>query len=171
MVWAFLVAAVAILYLALRFRRFRSWVEPVLTIVVAIGLAAALLIWFTEDRSVPGNTATGAANGDPSFADAVVLSDLAAEPGQTGTSFRISGTVTNGSATALQSFRVDIVLSDCPADDCREIGRDSALIILRLLPGETRPFSTFAVFPGSDLTPVTAARWAFTLRDPRPLTR
>ena len=55
MIWAFAVAAAAILYLALRFRRFQSWVEPVLTIVVAIGLASALLIWFVEDRAPSGD--------------------------------------------------------------------------------------------------------------------
>ena len=38
MVWAFAVIAVATLYLALRFKRFQSWVEPVLTITAPADL-------------------------------------------------------------------------------------------------------------------------------------
>ena len=71
----------------------------------------------------------------------------------------------------MQSFRLDVVLSDCPGGTCREVGRDSALVVLRVLPGESQPFSTFAVFPGMDLTPVTAPQWDFGLRDVRAATR
>ena len=167
MIWAFAVAAAATLYLALRFRRFQSWVEPVLTITVAIGLAAAILIWFVEDRApsegpVTSNTATPALT-----VDSVDLSDMQASAGQTKTSYRVTGHVTNKGSAPTQSFRLDVVLSDCPSGACREAGRDSALVVLRVLPGETQPFSTFAVFPGIDLNPVPTPQFDFGVREVR----
>ena len=164
MIWAFAVAAAATLYLALRFRRFQSWVEPVLTITVAIGLAAAILIWFTEDRAPSADPVASAA---VLTTDSIALSDMQASPGQTKTSYRLTGQITNKGSVPLQSFRLDAALSDCPAAACREAGRDSALIVLRVLPGQTQPFTTFAVFPGTDLDPVTAPRFDFGVRDVR----
>ena len=95
MIWAFAVAAAAILYLALRFRRFRSWVEPVLTIVVAIGLASALLIWFVDERTPTGTAATPDITTPSLTADSVDLADMQASPGQTKTSYRITGRIAN----------------------------------------------------------------------------
>ena len=171
MIWAFAVAAAAILYLALRFRRFRSWVEPVLTIVVAIGLASALLIWFVDERTPTGTAATPDITTPSLTADSVDLADMQASPGQTKTSYRITGRIANKGGAPLQSVRLDVVLSDCPNGVCREAGRDSALVVLRVLPGESQPFSTFAVFPGHDLSPVTTPRFDFGLRDVRPAGR
>ncbi|MGB3812022.1 MAG: hypothetical protein WA950_02240 [Shinella sp.] len=167
MIWAFAVAAATILYLALRFRRFQSWVEPVLTIVVAFGLTAALLIWFVEERAPSReSTATTTEDTTPALtADTAELSGMQASAGQTRTSYRVTGNIANKGDAPMQSFRLDVVLSDCPNGTCREVGRDSALIVLRVLPGESQPFSTFAVFPGSDLTPVTTPQWDFGVRD------
>lgn len=171
MIWAFAVAAAAILYLALRFRRFQSWVEPVLTIVVAIGLAGALLVWFVDERVPSGDAATSGSTAAALTADDVSLSEMQANVGQTKTSYRVTGRLTNKGAAPLQSFRLDMVLSDCPNGTCREAGRDSALIVLRVLPGESQTFSTFAVFPGLDLTPVTTPEFDFGVRDVRAATR
>lgn len=171
MIWAFAVAAAAILYLALRFRRFQSWVEPVLTIVVAIGLAGALLVWFVDERVPSGDAATSGSTAAALTADDVSLSEMQANVGQTKTSYRVTGRLTNKGAAPLQSFRLDMVLSDCPNGTCREAGRDSALIVLRVLPGESQTFSTFAVFPGLDLTPVTTPEFDFGVRDMRAATR
>ncbi|WP_313192686.1 hypothetical protein [Shinella zoogloeoides] len=171
MIWAFAVAAAAILYLALRFRRFQSWVEPVLTIVVAIGLAGALLVWFVDERAPSGDAATPGSTAAALTADDVSLSEMQANVGQTKTSYRVTGRLTNKGAAPLQSFRLDMVLSDCPNGTCREAGRDSALIVLRVLPGESQTFSTFAVFPGLDLTPVTTPEFDFGVRDMRAATR
>jgi hypothetical protein len=167
MIWAFAVAAAAILYLALRFRRFQSWVEPALTIVVAIGLAAALLIWFVEERAPSGGVVVQDTAAPALSADNVELSETEANAGQTKTSFRVTGRITNKGTVPMQSFRLDVVLSDCPNGTCREVGRDDALILLRVLPGESQAFSTFAVFPGSDITPVTTPEWDFGVRDVR----
>ncbi len=38
----------AIVYLAARYGRFRSWIEPVLSIAVALGLSVAFLVWLNE---------------------------------------------------------------------------------------------------------------------------
>lgn len=171
MIWAFAVAAAAILYLALRFRRFQSWVEPALTIVVALGLASALLIWFVDERAPSGEPVTPNATVPVLTEDTVELSDMQAAAGQTKTSFRVTGNITNKGTSPMQSFRLDVVLSDCPNGTCREVGRDSALIVLRVLPGQSQPFTTFAVFPGSDLNPVTAPEWDFGARDVRAVTR
>jgi hypothetical protein len=171
MIWAFAVAAAAILYLALRFRRFQSWVEPALTIVVALGLASALLIWFVDER-VPSDEAVTPTSAVPALTeDTVELSEMQAAAGQTKTSFRVTGRIANKGTSPMQSFRLDVVLSDCPNGTCREVGRDSALIVLRVLPGESQAFTTFAVFPGSDLNPVTAPEWDFGARDVRAVTR
>lgn len=166
MIWTFVVAAAAVLYLALRFRRFQSWVEPVLTIAVAIGLAAAIVIWFSEERAPSGAPAAGTTSPALEAAD-VELSDLSFSAGQTRTSYQVKGRVANRSDVPLQSFRLDIVLSDCPDGACREIGRDSALIVQRVLPGEAQDFSTFAVFPGSELKPVAVPQWEWSVREPR----
>ena len=171
MIWAFAVAAAAILYLALRFRRFQSWVEPVLTLVVAIGLASALLIWFVDERA-PSDVAVTPNAATPTLGeDMVDLSEMQAAAGQTRTSYRVTGRIANKGTVPMQSFRLDVVLSDCPNGTCREVGRDSALIVLRVLPGESQDFSTFAVFPGSELTPVTTPQWDFGVRDVRAVTR
>lgn len=171
MIWAFAVAAAAILYLALRFRRFQSWVEPALTIVVALGLASALLIWFVDERAPSGEAVTPTSAVPALTEDTVELSEMQAAAGQTKTSFRVTGRIANKGTSPMQSFRLDVVLSDCPNGTCREVGRDSALIVLRVLPGESQPFTTFAVFPGSDLTPVTTPEWDFGARDVRAVTR
>ncbi len=171
MIWAFAVAAAAILYLALRFRRFQSWVEPVLTLVVAIGLASALLIWFVEERAPSGDPVTPNSSTPALAADEVELLEMQATAGQTKTSFRVTGRLANKGGQPMQSFRLDVVLSDCPAGTCREVGRDSALIVLRVLPGESQPFSTFAVFPGIDLSPLAAPEWDFGVRQVRAATR
>lgn len=167
MIWAFAVAAAATLYLALRFRQFRSWVEPVLTITVAIGLAIAILLWFVDERPASPEAGDETTPAPVLTEETVALSDMQASLGQTRTSYRITGSVTNKGDVPMQSFRLDVVLSDCPNDTCREAGRDSALIVLRVLPGESLPFSTFAVFPGIDLNPVTTPKFDFGARDVR----
>lgn len=167
MIWAFAVAAVATLYLALRFRRFQSWVEPVLTIAVAIGLAAAILVWFVDERAPSGGPTVETTASPALEAADIALSDLAFSAGQTKTSYQVKGRLTNRGAVPLQSFRLDVALSDCPDGVCREVGRDSALIVQRVLPGETQDFTTFAVFPGSELRPVAVPQWEWSVREPR----
>lgn len=168
MFWAFAVIAVAILYLAVRFKRFQSWVEPVLTIVVAIGLTVALLLWLTDNRSIAPEPVQPRIVIAP---EEIELSDMQFAAGQPATSYRITGTITNKSAVPLQSFRLTIDLADCPNGTCKQIGSDTALIIARVPPGQRQPFTTFAVFTGSDLLPITDPQWSWSISDIRPLGR
>jgi len=168
MFWAFGVAAITILYLAVRFKRFQSWVEPVLTIVVAIGLTVAILLWFTDNHSVapepaqPRNAIT---------LEEIALSDMQFAVGQPVTSYRVTGTVTNNSAATLQSFRLTVKLENCPAGACTAVGIDKTLIIARVPPGQSQPFTTFVVFTGSDLLQITAPQWSWSVSDVRALGR
>ncbi|MCF3642792.1 hypothetical protein LXM94_22760 [Rhizobium sp. TRM95111] len=167
MIWAFAVAAVAILYLAVRFRRFQSWVEPALTVIVAIGLVAAIVIWLADERRNIVQTSAEALPRPALAASEITVDGLEFIAGRPATSYRVTGTITNDGGVALQSFRLTVDLSDCPDDACRTVGSDSALIIARVPPGEAKPFTTFVVFPDSDLTPVTAPRWTWTIGDIR----
>lgn len=168
MFWAFGVAAVTILYLAVRFKRFQSWVEPVLTIVVAIGLTVAILLWFTDNRSVAPEPAQPRTAITP---EEIALSDMQFAVGQPVTSYRVTGTVTNNSAITLQSFRLTVELENCPAGACTPVGTDKTLIIARVPPGQSQPFTTFVVFTGSDLLQITAPQWAWAVSDVRALRR
>ena len=91
MVWAFAVVAVATLYLALRYKRFQSWVEPVLTITVAIGLAAAAVIWLADSRTVVPEPV---APRNVIAPEEIVLSQMQFTVGQPVTSYRVTGTIT-----------------------------------------------------------------------------
>lgn len=168
MVWAFVVVAVAILYLALRYKRFQSWVEPVLTIVVAIGLTVAILVWFTDNRSVapdpvqPRNVITP---------EEISLSDMQFAAGQPATSYRVTGTITNNSPVMLQSFQLTVDFDNCPNGACTRVGSDTALIIARVPPGQSQSFTTFVVFTGSDLLQIAAPKWTWSVSDLRALAR
>ncbi|MCD2181669.1 hypothetical protein [Rhizobium sp. GN54] len=168
MVWAFAVIAVATLYLALRFKRFQSWVEPVLTITVAIGLAAAALIWLTDSRSVVPEPVVPRNMIAP---EEIVLSDMQFAVGQPVTSYRVTGTITNNSTATLQSMLLTITLANCPGGACVPVGTDSGLVVVRVLPGQSKPFTTFAVFTGSDLLQITDPEWTWTVSDVRALPR
>ncbi len=168
MVWAFAVVAVATLYLALRYKRFQSWVEPVLTITVAIGLAAAAVIWLADSRTVVPEPV---APRNVIAPEEIALSQMQFTVGQPVTSYRVTGTITNNSAATLQSMRLSIALSNCPAGTCTPVGTDTALIVARVLPGESQPFTTFVVFTGSDLLQITEPQWTWTVSDVRALAR
>ncbi|QRM56077.1 hypothetical protein [Sinorhizobium sp. BG8] len=168
MVWIFAIAAIAILYLAIRFRRFQSWVEPVLTIVFAFGLGSAILIWLSDSRP-PVPSSSGTSENSATIApDEIELGNLQYVQGKPSTSYKVTGTVTNRSRVTIQSFRLTVRLADCPDGACHAIGEDTALIIVRVLPGATHDFTTYAVFTGSDLTPVGTPKWEWEIRDIRP---
>lgn len=167
MVWVFVVAALAVLYLALRFRRFQGWVEPVLTIAFAIGLAVAILIWLVEGRGTVSADPPLAARPEPIETADIQLTGLQFIPGQPSTSYRVTGRISNASNVTLQSFRLTIRLKDCPDGACRDVGEDSALIIARVPPATMLPFTTFAVFPNSDVPPVIAPEWSWSITNIR----
>jgi len=168
MIWAFAVVAVAVLYLAARFKRFQSWVEPVLTITVAIGLASAALIWLSDSRSV---TPEPVVPRNAIAPEEITLSDMKFAVGQPVTSYRVTGVITNNSTATLQSLRLSITLENCPGGACTPVGTDAGLVVARVLPGESQPFNTFAVFTGSDLLQITEPKWTWAVSDVRALPR
>jgi hypothetical protein len=167
MLWVLaLFLGLAIVYLAARYGRFRSWVEPVLSIAVAVGLAAAFLIWLSESKPEPPAPAPSPRPAGLAPAD-IVLDDLAFQPNQSERSYRLRGTASNTSAIALEYFRLTVTLEDCPESGCRRIGDDTALVLVRVPGGETRPFETFLTFPfRPDETP-KAPKWSYRIVEAR----
>lgn len=157
----------AIVYLAARYGRFRNWIEPVLSIAVALGLSIAFLVWLNESAPdevpapVPAEPAQGLTAAD------IMLQDMAFEPSQTRRSYRVRGTAANASDTTLEYFRLTVTLEDCPQGACRRIGDDTALILLRLQAGQSRPFETFLTFPyRPDEAPI-APKWSYRVSEIR----
>ncbi|WP_026618994.1 hypothetical protein M728_002139 [Ensifer sp. WSM1721] len=152
---------VALVYLAARYGRFRSWLEPVLSIAVALALTAAFLVWLSEGTPeqppapAPTPAATGLAVSD------ILLENMSFEPNQSRRSYRVRGTVANTSDVALEYFRLTVTLEDCPQGTCRRIGDDTALILVRVPGGQSRPFETFLTFPFRLDEPPTAPKWSY----------
>ncbi|RVG66594.1 hypothetical protein [Sinorhizobium meliloti] len=157
----------AIVYLAARYGRFRSWIEPVLSIAVALALSAAFLVWLNESAPdevpapAPDQPETGLTAGD------IVLENMTVEPSQTRRSYRVRGTAANASDLALEYFRLTVTLEDCPQDACRHIGDDTALILLRVPGGQSRPFETFLTFPFRPDEAPTAPKWSYRVSEVR----
>jgi len=162
MLWLIALAlGVVIVYLAVRYGRFRNWVEPVLSVAVALGLAAAFLIWLSEGTPEqapsprPTQTAAGLSASD------IALRNLTFEPNEARRSYRVRGTIENSSAFTLEYFRLTVTLEDCADGTCRRIGDDTALILLRVPGGQSRPFETFLTFPFRADEPPVAPKWTY----------
>ena len=157
----------AIVYLAARYGRFRSWIEPVLSIAVALGLSVAFLVWLNEaapDKApepAPSRPAAGLTVAD------ITLRDMAFEPNETERTFRVRGTAANASDVTLEYFRLTVTLGDCPQDACKRIGEDTALILLRVPGGQNRPFETFLTFPYRPDEAPTAPKWTYRVSEVR----
>ncbi|OAP38321.1 hypothetical protein AU381_22365 [Sinorhizobium glycinis] len=171
MLWVIaLFLGLAIVYLAARYGRFRSWVEPVLSIAVAVGLAAAFLIWLSESTPEPPAPAPSPPPAGLAPSD-IVLENLAFERNQSERSYRLRGTARNTSAITLEYFRLTVTLEDCPEGSCRRIGDDTALVLVRVPGGETRPFETFLTYPYRADEAPTAPKWSYTVSEVRGATR
>ncbi len=160
MIWIIpALAGVLIVYFAMRSSRFRRFAEPVLSILVAIGLGVAFTVWLTDDnRSSPEPVSA------PSPAPVIKPEELALENMQferngTDLSFRATGTVVNKSGAFLDYFRLTAILEECAEHPCRLIGEDTALILARVPPGETHDISTFFTFPKRLGTALRTPRW------------
>ncbi|WOS61595.1 hypothetical protein [Sinorhizobium fredii] len=161
MLWVIaLFLGLAIVYLAARYGRFRSWVEPVLSIAVAVGLAAAFLIWLSE--STPDSPAPAPAPRPAGLAPSDIdLENLAFERNQAERSYRLRATARNTSAITMEYFRLTVTLEDCPDSGCRRIGDDTALVLVRVPGGETRPFETFLTFQFREDEAPKAPKWSY----------
>ncbi|MCA1404597.1 hypothetical protein I6F26_10660 [Ensifer sp. IC3342] len=167
MLWLIvLLVAVAIVYLAARYSRFRNRAELVLTIAVALGLTVAFVIWLSErgNQQAPApepSRPAGLATED------IALESMTFERNQSERSYRVRGTVRNSSALALEYFRLTVTLEDCPDGACEPIGDDTALILVRVPGGQSRSFETFLTFPFREGEPPTAPKWTYEVSEVR----
>lgn len=169
MIWIIVaVAGLVIVYSALRWSRFRRFAEPVLSVLVALALLSAFLVWLREGTSQDAdNTPPPLSQTLPAIQpEEIGIEGLAFVRNRTtDMSYRLTGTVLNKSAYAVDYFRLSVVLEDCPEGNCRQIGNDTALILARLLPGQSQPFETFFTFPNPYGVEPSAPKWSHSVTE------
>jgi hypothetical protein len=162
MIWIFpAIAGLLIVYFAMRSSRFRRFAEPVLSILVALGLVSAFVVWLRD-----GNTESKD-NDPPPFTqnrpviqpEDLALENLQFTRNRPDTSYRVTGTVLNKSAANLTNFNLTVTLEDCPNDTCKTVGEDTALILARVPAGKEQAFDTFFTFPNRFGVEPTAPKW------------
>ncbi|CAN7336129.1 hypothetical protein LJR098_002785 [Rhizobium sp. LjRoot98] len=171
MIWIFpAVAGLLIVYFAMRSSRFRRFAEPVLSILVALALVSAFLIWINEGRT-PAEAVTdpGDAQAQPALAPQdISVGDLEFTRNQPDMSYRATGTVKNNSGYNLDYFKLSVTLEDCPQNNCRTLGVDTALILARVPAGQSQSFSTFFTFPKNAYgVEPTAPKWSHQITEVR----
>lgn len=170
MIWIFpAVAGLVVVYFAMRSSRFRHFAEPVLSLMVAAGLVVAFVIWINEGGNAPDAAIIG--SGQPVKAEPkpqdIVLEGVAFSRNRPDTSYRATGTALNSSAFNLDYFRLSVTLQDCPQEQCRTLGEDSALILARIPAGQGQSFETFFTFPNPYGVEPTAPRWTYRVTEVR----
>lgn len=163
MIWIFpALAGLLIVYFAMRSSRFRRFAEPVLSILVALGLVSAFLVWLRDG----GAQSNG--NEPPPFTQShpvvqpeeIALEGLQFTRNRPDTSYRVTGTILNKSAANLTNFNLTATLEDCPDNACKTIGEDTALIVARIPAGRSQVFETFFTFPNRFGLEPTAPKWS-----------
>ncbi len=142
MIWLlFAIPAVVIVYLAARFSRFRHIAEPVVSVIVALGLIVAATVWWIDearkpaaDIEPPGATSVNAAAERANLS----ISNLEVTESRPAGVFHAKGIIANGTARMTDYIRLSVVLQDCAANPCRRVGEDTPLLLLSILPGEAR---------------------------------
>lgn len=170
MIWIFpALAGLLIVYFAMRSSRFQRFAEPALSLIVAIGLIIAFIIWINEG----GNSADTAIDASrqqtqPALTPQDISVDgLTLTRNRTDTSYRAAGTVTNKSGFNLDYFRLSVTLEDCPQNQCRPLGKDIALILARVPAGQNQNFETFFTFPNPYGVEPTAPKWSYQITEVR----
>ncbi|WP_377289915.1 hypothetical protein [Rhizobium sp. SG2393] len=170
MIWLlFAIPAVVIVYLAARFSRFRHIAEPVVSVIVALGLIVAATVWWIDearkpaaDIEPPGATSVNAAAERANLS----ISNLEVTESRPAGVFHAKGIIANGTARMTDYIRLSVVLQDCAANPCRRVGEDTPLLLLSILPGESKSFETYVtVRPG--VRPVARPEWSATITDAR----
>lgn len=158
-----------VVYLAARFSRFRQWAEPILSVAVALGLLSAFMIWFADRDGGKPETPQPVQTTQPAGLTVkdIALEGLTFEQSQPQRSFRLRGMVTNNGQTLLEYFRLSVTLENCPDNNCHKIGDDTALILARIPPGQSRPFETFLTFPNREGENLAAPKWTTEVREVR----
>lgn len=163
MLWILLAAAsLLIVGLAVWEPRFRKLAEPVLSVLVAVGLISAFVVWWTDDNAKMREPLSPVTADRPVATigeNQIRLENLQFEKSTPASSYVVTGTVHNDSEAFLDYFSLDVMLDDCPAGTCRTIGRDDALIIARIPPGQSAALRTSLVFPAPRAGPPETPRW------------
>ncbi len=154
MIWLlFVIPAVVIVYLAARFSRFRHIAEPIVSVIVALGLIIAAIVWWIDEARKPAADIEppSTTNADASAERAkLALSDLAVVESRPAGVFHARGTITNGTERVTDYIRLSVVLDDCAEQPAAGGGR-YALLLLTILPGESKPST-----PSSPCAPASA---------------
>lgn len=162
MIWIFpAIAGLLIVYFAMRSSRFRRFAEPVLSILVALGLVSAFVVWMKDGSGDSNET------DPPPFTQsrpAITPEELALEGltftrNRPDTSYRVTGTIVNRSAANLTNFNLTVTLQDCPGNVCTTVGEDTALILARVPAGREQTFETFFTFPARFGVEPAAPKW------------
>lgn len=170
MIWIFpALAGILIVYFATRSSRFRRFAEPVLSLMVAGGLIIAFVIWINEGGNSP-NTESNPSRQQTQPAltpQDISVEGLAFTRNQPDTSYRATGTAVNKSGFILDYFRLSVTLEDCPNNQCRTLGEDTALILARIPAGQSQSFETFFTFPNRYGVEPTAPKWSYHVTEVR----
>jgi len=170
MIWIFpALAGLLIVYFAMRSSRFQRFAEPALSLIIAVGLIIAFVVWISEGGNAP-NAETDQSR--PQIQPALTPEDISVEglvftPNRPETSYRGTGTVVNKSGFNLDYFRLSVTLEDCPQNQCRTLGEDTALILARIPAGRSQSFETYFTFPNPYGVEPTAPKWSYRVTEVR----
>lgn len=163
MLWILLaLAGLAIVVLAARDQRFRRFAEPALSVLVAIGLVSAFVIWLTDDNAKTGDPVSPVTQDIPAAriaAHDVRLDQLLFTRGSPAGSYVVTGIIHNDSGLVLDYFTLQVRLEECSQDPCRLLGTDDALVLARIPPGGSAPLRTSLVLPEPLSGPPAVPRW------------
>jgi hypothetical protein len=161
MEWLFLsVLLVVAVYLAIQFPAFRKALGvclALLLILVAAGVAWMYYAKLEEDKRAELSRRL-------IHPDEIVFTDTTLA--QSYGSWKVKGKVTNRSAHELSSFKLKIVVRDCPAPSgCMTIGEDEVSTYLSVLPNQTRAFERFVTL--HNMPQPTKLGWTYSVQEIR----
>ncbi|MDO9414664.1 hypothetical protein [Pararhizobium sp.] len=168
MIW--LVAAcvaLGIVYLARGAKTAGDLLIPALSLVVAAALFAAFIVWLSEDSGRTGKPQAEPQSSSSITPEQLVLVDPRIVQGTPKTAYHVTGTIRNDSAAVLDYFTLAVTMKDCPEGACTVLGDDTALILIRVAPGQTQVFRTTLTFPDQTLSPPKALTWDFRIENVR----
>ncbi|KQY27117.1 hypothetical protein [Rhizobium sp. Root482] len=169
MIWILpAVAGLLIVYFAMRSSRFRRFAEPGLSLIVALGLIVAFIIWLKDTDPLKKPTVPAPQQADPApTPDQLAIEGLAFTNSGRDRSYRATGTAVNNSGFDLDYFRLTVTLEDCPGGSCKMVGEDTALVLARIPAGASQAFDTFFTFPRPRGKDPVAPKWSHRVTEVR----
>ena len=161
-------AGLLIVYFAMRSSRFRRFAEPGLSLIVAVGLIIAFIIWLKDTGPSEEPAVSASQMTEPALTpDQLAVEDLTFTNSGRDRSYRATGTVINNSDFDLDYFRLTVTLEDCPGDQCKRVGEDTALVLARIPAGQSQAFDTFFTFPRPRGMDPVAPKWSHRVTEVR----